>query len=237
MARKSSKGAHAGALQPWDLPFATLGALYFLDGGHYLWREQDGISFKSKFVTAADVRAAFTQYEEDSGWMPAGVVRCGHLEKGGWFVYSAPEQKRKVILAGSGEDEIEIPLPRTALMGIGKMFYLWALDGERFDPEMEVYQVPFPNIHPDGGICWGVGNDPGEATAQRARAIWELFFALPFNADLANGKCMSERQDVRILLRSLAGKRKFPVQELFSTGNGIGQTVEKILSNVRTLKR
>lgn len=230
---KSSKGKQAGSPQPWDLPFATLGALYFLDGGHYLWRELDGKSFKSKFVTAADVIAAFTQQEQESGWMPAGVVRCGRSVKGEWFVYSAPAQKRKVILE-TDEASIKIPLPRTVLLGIGQEYYLWAVDGAHFDPKMGTFHAPFPNVYSDGKICWGE-NKPGEAKAGRAREVWEMFFSTPFNAHLANGKSRTERTDVRQALRKLEGKLIYPTGDLNDCGKTIGEAVDDALcSNSRS---
>ena len=56
--------------------------LYFLPGGHYLFRRRSAAGVTSKFVTAPDVAAAFTGQEMDSGWLPPGVMRIGrHASK------------------------------------------------------------------------------------------------------------------------------------------------------------
>jgi hypothetical protein len=194
-------------------------ALYFVEGGHYIFRSFEGASRVdadvAKFVRATDVAAAFSGHEEDTGWMPAGVARMGHSSSGPWFVYSAPAQKVDVIL-GSGDAPVRVPIPRTILIGIGMTYYLYAQTKSHLEAWNNVFLAPFPNVYPDGRICWG-RNMPPEAQAEKARNVWELFFEAPFNGDLAGQKCRSYPNDVRELLRIWKGKNKFPNDELITT--------------------
>jgi hypothetical protein len=216
---------------PADPAIEYQAALYFLDG-HYLLRTREKAGWSSKFVTATDVQAAFTGKEQDSGWLPAGVVRAGASKQGKWFVYSAPVQKVTISFDGEGgtgvPETIKIPLPRTVLFGIGAEYYLWALKGERFDRNAVAHAAPFPNIHSQGKICWGASTPP-RADPEKARQVWELFFSTPFNNHLIDHKSKAFPDDVRPQLRALAGKREYPVGDLAMTGTPIGTLIDHIL--------
>jgi hypothetical protein len=101
------------------------------------------------------------------------------------------------------------------MLGLGSRFYLWALKSRRFDPQTLGYHAPFPNLYTDGRICWGV-NTPPLAHHSTADAAWKLFFASPFNGDLAGRKSKAFPLDVRQQLICLAeGKaRAYPARDL-----------------------
>lgn len=216
---------------PPHTPFRVQAALFFLDAGHYLLRSYDGKnSTTAKFVTAADVSAAFSGQERDTGWIPAGLVRCGNCAAGPMFVYSAPAQKVDIVLNG---ERLTIPIPRTVLCGVGSVYYIWAVRSKTFDPQARAYHAPFPNVYSEntrpGRICWGQ-NTPGDALPERARKLWELFFALPFNSDLASGKSSNYRNNVCALLAYLPNScpNKFPESDLVSIGETIETLVERV---------
>jgi hypothetical protein len=201
-------------------------ALYFLDG-HYLFRQKRRTGWVSKFVTAEDVRAAFTGQENDSGWLPAGIVRAGTSKAGKWFVYSAPTQKATIQFEGD-EAPIKIPLPRTLLVGVGANYYLWALTGEHFEPGAIAHAAPFPNVHGDGRICWGAATPP-RADPEKARGVWKLFFETPFNNHLIDRKSKAHPEDVRSQLRALEGKREYPTNDLQPTMAAASSLIERII--------
>ena len=203
------------------------GVLYFLSG-HYLFSYPENGGTHSKFVTAADVSAAFNHQEVDTGWLPAGVVRCGSNAQGPFYVYSAPAQLVEVTL---NERKIKVPIPRTVLLaaGAGK-FRLWAMSAKYFDAGVEAFLAPFPNVYESGEICWGP-NDPGPVNPMKARWTWELFFATPFSDHLVNGKSRRFQQDVRSLQAALVADnaRAYPNNDLVFAGNKIGNLIDQIL--------
>jgi hypothetical protein len=205
--------------------FKARAALFFLEGGHYLFRDCGANQESSKFVTSIDVAAAFSRQEIDTGWLPAGIVRYGHNAKGPWFVYSPPAQKVQVII---GDDHVAIPIPRTVLVGNGAMYYLMALKGKHFEHQADGYHAPFPNVYIDGRICWGQ-NTPPEAWPEHARQVWDLFFSTPFNGDLANGKSKQEKTDVRVLLRELGKANRYPENDLVEINTTIGYAIERLV--------
>jgi hypothetical protein len=211
--------------------YAIRAALYFIEGGHYLFRTFEGRGRSdadvSKFVRSTDVAAAFVGQELDTGWLPAGLVRMGYAACGPWFVYSAPGQK---VTTWLGENErVEIPIPRTVLMGAGSNYYLFAQRGKHVDVNGALYHAPFPNVYPSGRICWG-RNTPGEALAENARRVWDMFFEAPFNGDLCGGKCVSQGSDVRELLRSWKDKNKFPEDELIGgERRKLGEAADRLI--------
>jgi hypothetical protein len=201
-------------------------ALYFLDGT-FLFRSRDNGAWSSKFVTIADVQAAFTGTEQDSGWLPAGIVRAGSSASGKWFVYSAPAQKATITFDGEAE-QIRIPLPRTVLVGVGANYYLWTTASAHFDSSATACAAPFPNVHSDGRICWGASTPP-RANPEKARLVWDLFFSTPFNGHLVDRKSKAFPADVHLQLRELAGKKEYPVNDLVSTQAAIKYLVDRVI--------
>jgi hypothetical protein len=210
-----------------DPKFEVRGMLYFLEAD-YLFRYKGKSGMQTKFLTSGDLAAAFSQTEQDTGWLPAGVVRCGDSPKGKWFVYSAPAQKVETLLEEDGKP-VSFPIPRTILMGIGSTYYFWVSKSRHFSADEQVCRAPFPNVYEDGHICWG-SNTPAAAAPGIARKVWELFFATPFNAHLATGKSKTEKNDVRAVLHKLAedNARVYPLHDLVETGSRIKDLVVSI---------
>lgn len=209
-----------------DPKFEVRGTLYFLEA-QYLFRWMENGSLRTKFLSSLDLAAAFNQTEQDTGWMPAGVVRAGNCAKGAWYVYSSPEQKVTVTL-DPGEEPVTIPIPRLVMMGIGATYYLWAVKGVHFNPDEPAYKAPFPNVYSDGRICWGA-NSPGPVAPKAARGIWDLFFSAPFNKDLVDGKSKTDPDDVRKALHRLADKNRYPVGDLLETREKINYLVDMMV--------
>ena len=208
--------------------FKSLAALFFLDGGHYLFRFLEDGKEASKFVTAPDVAAAFSLKEIDTGWLPAGIVRCGQNAAGPWFVYSTPAQKVKISL-----DEgirITVPVPRLLLVGRGGSYWLAAMHAKHFDPEAPVFEAPFPNVYLGGRICWGTSSPP-EARPENAHLVWDLFFESSFNADLKEKKSKAHPKDVRDKLRELDRNqaRSYPVNDLSAINRSAEDWSEQII--------
>ena len=201
-------------------------ALYFLPQGHYLfrWRDESGVS-GSKFVTADDLQAAFTNSEHDTGWISPGIVRAGYGKNGEWFVLYAPPQKITIHLLEV--DTLTIPVPALVLAGTGRSYYLWAL-AEPFSPHSNVFDAPFPNVQSGGQICWG-NNTPPLASPATAQSAWKLFFGSPFNSHLVQGKTRRHAEDVRKLLVQLNGKSKFPLRELAASRGTLTSNLERLL--------
>ena len=212
-------------------PFEHQAALYFLDG-HYLfrWQGPDG-KVLSKFVSTDDLAAAFSGHEADSGWLPPGVVRAGYCATGPFFVFFMPPRKVALpLLAGEQVTPKTLPIPATVLLGVGPVYYLWAVRGKTLDPQAYIYHAPFPNVYDDGRICWGA-NTPPAAHLSQAQAVWDLFFTTPFNDHLARGKSNAYSDDVRQQLHRLARRRArvYPVNDLNPYYRSLADLVERVI--------
>jgi PRTRC genetic system protein B len=199
-------------------------ALYFMDG-HFLLREMDHNDIETyKFLRAADVNAAFSLRDYDSGWLPAGVVRTGANAQGAWTVYSVPARMQNLWL---GDRLISVPLPRLVMLTTGGGSYLWALKTRDFERDAQAWRAPLPNVYIDGGICWGANPQP-KGDPDQVRKAFTLFFEAPFNAHLVDGKSATWKSDVRQLLDGLAGKGKkvFPEKELIPDRRKIDDCIQ-----------
>ncbi len=210
-------------------------ALYWLDGGHYLFRHREDSRTITKFVTAADVAAAFSGQLEDSGWVASGIVRFGQSAKGPWYVFFAPPARATIYLEDKGElggVPLPVPLPGLVLLGFGRLHYVWAVRTSTFNPDNPAYYAPFPNIYDDNHVCWGV-NAPPEVRREQAARTWKLFLDSPFTASLLAGKSNAYPTDVRKQLQALAMAKAetYPVDDLrpiggLSIAQAIGQVIK-----------
>ncbi len=211
-------------------------ALYWLDGGHYLFRHHEEKRTITKFVTAADVAAAFSGQLEDSGWVTPGIVRFGQSVQGPWYVFFAPPGKATIYLEDQGAlGGVPLPLvlPGLVLLGIGRTHYVWAVRTHVFNPADPAYYAPFPNVYDDGHVCWG-RNAPPKVEREMAAHTWKLFLESPFTASLLGGKSNAYPADIRQQLQKLAmAKAKaYPVDDLRPVNQGlsIGRVVNDVIS-------
>lgn len=202
------------------------GILYFLEGGHFLFRYQDKDKWESKFVTMDDVAASMTNTENDTGWISPGIIRTGHTQRGDWFIYATePQRQQEIILLG---EKISVPIPATVLIGVAHAYYLFAVKETYVTPKSTLYRAPFPNIYTNGRICWGSNSHP-PAHHSRAAQVWDFFFNTPFNNHLAGEKSESQKDDITVKLHGLAGAKNYPLNDLISENTTLENQITRII--------
>ena len=203
--------------------------LLFLKSDELLFQWNDAANnLQSKLIAHQDARIAFTKLDNDSGWLPQGVVRVGRNPRGAWAVYVAPPQ---VIDISTDQNEaLTIPIPMSLFVGWGHRYYLFALMGKVFDVNSPVYYAPYPNVYDNGRICWGSHKVP-VVTPLNIGQTWKLFFGTTFNAHIASGKTKTHSENALDLLRELsAAKRKsFPGRELVKRAYSVSSCVDNLL--------
>lgn len=206
-------------------PYKRAWSLHCIDGDFVF--ETEG---STKFVTVADVAAAFSGQEIDSEWFPAGVVRWGQNAGGHWFVYSTPPRGRTKLLVE--DHELVVPLPRLVLVGAHKGYYVFALKGEHFNPQATAYHAPFANVYDNdwGRICWGT-NLPPAVHPKNARAALDLFLESGFNNHIAGNRSTKHGKNVNAMLTELSERkaRNYPLDDLVGMSSTVQQVVERIL--------
>lgn len=218
-----------------EIPFAADWSLYAVQGGQFLfrWKEEKN-KVGSKFLTIDDVRAALTQEERDTGWLPGGILRFGSGQNGDWFVYGIPPQRFTITLVQkTSVERSSIPLPYLVFMGSGLRYHIWALKEKEFSPNAIVYQPPLPNVYADGRICWGT-NSPEQAGISYAEMAFHLFVRSPFNDHLIQNKSRRHPDDIRPQLRRLAekGAKHYPIGDLRPTDSNkltVAKAVERLI--------
>lgn len=217
--------------QMMDSP-SVLGALYFLESGHYLlrYKRDENRPVVSKTLIAPDVAAAFTQKEADTGWIKPGIQRAGRNQSGDWYVYFHPHCYKTITLIQTKQEtaKITIPIPATVLIGSGHAHFIFALADDVFDPSAKAYLAPFPNVDDNGSICFG-DNPQQSAHHSNAGQVWDLFFEAPFNGHQTNGKSKIEKTDIRRMLIGLADfQEDYPIEDMVGDGI-IGRHIERII--------
>ena len=185
-------------------------ALLFV-GGQYMFRWQNENETRSKFVSPAAVRAAFSAEPIDTGWLLPNVRRWGTGVHGDWAVLSFPPMRHQLTIQRKTKNTpLNIPMPALVFMRTGSVAYVWAIKGE-FSPDALLYNAPLPNVGSGGGICFGSGNSLEDKSIGQT---WQLFLDSPFTSHHSNGKSQSQPDDVRRLLVSLRGKKRYPLNDL-----------------------
>ncbi len=178
-----------------------------------------------RFISAEQVKHAFTGLPIDTGWMAPGIMRWGNGRLGEWAVGFVPPRVHEIEITREAElqayvtfgdrtepagtvpavehSRIRVPLPGLVWFGHGTTYFIWAVRTETLNPHFEIYRAPLPNTYATGEICWG-GVKPERMTAASLFKAYDLFMGSTFNNHLANAKSKREPQDVRIVLRDLA---------------------------------
>lgn len=206
----------------------VMASLHFLKSSElmFVYRKDDVIH--SKLVSLKDAKIAFDQHGgEDSGWLPEGVVRTGRNVRGDWVVYAAPPQVIDILTDQC--EKLTIPLPMSLFLGWGRRYYLWSLQGRKFDSSMQVFKAPYPNIYENGRICWG-SHRPPKVTPTNIQNTWQLFFSTVFNNHIASSKTKSHSENALDLLCKLSQSKKktFPRDELVWASRSVDTCLENL---------
>src|SRR5512132_3229526 len=74
----------------------------------FTWQQDDKI--QSKLITPEAAFLAFKEgHQQDTGWLPAGVLRAGSNARGEWVVYTARTQMIDIVTDKS--EKLRIPIP------------------------------------------------------------------------------------------------------------------------------
>lgn len=212
-------------------PFGAQAALYFLDNNNQaLFCRYDNGGIHSKLVGLADIQAAVTGSEFDSGWISHEMLRFGNSPAGRWEVTA---HAARVVSLSLDDETITIPVPKTIMICHGTLVRVFAVADEEVTPETKMYIFPLPHVGEDGSICWGsvTRKDqmaPGE--------LLNLFLASGFSAHSVGGKSRKYPDDIRRMLRALSEKHatKYPVGDLMQLRNRYygHQTLDGFLNEV-----
>ena len=203
--------------------------LLFLRSDELLFQWNDETNnLQSKLIAHQDARIAFAKLEEDTGWLPDGVVRCGRNARGAWAVYVARPQVMNI--STDQNEALTIPIPMSLFVGWGHRYYLFALRGKAFDANAPVYRAPYPNVYDNGRVCWGSHKVP-LVTVFNIQQTWALFFATAFNAHISSGKTRTHSDNALNLLRELSAARRkfFPARELIQQAGSVDACIEGLL--------
>lgn len=194
----------------------------------FTWQQDDRI--QSKLITNEAAFLAFKEgQQQDTGWLPNGVLRAGSNARGEWVVYMARAQVIDTV-TDKGE-KLRVPIPATLFMGWGSRYYLWALPNKKFNKRLHIYKAPFPNVYDNGRICWGSHKVP-KVSVNNIERVWQMFFGTAFNDHIARKKCKSFPDNVLDLLRQLSRDEvtTFPFKELGKADMGsVDSYIDRLL--------
>lgn len=195
--------------------------------GQYVLYYREGREVRTKPVSADAVRGAFVEEPVDSGWLAEGIKRWGSGPAGTFLVKFIPPGFQTIYLTiGSSKDPTPCKLPLPALVfagvncavsgqggGSGTTYYVWALREEQFHASAKLWHAPFPNVYPDGHICFGDVRIP-EISWKTVEKAWQLFLESRFTVSMVDGKSARHSADVREMLLACRSLSSYPVEDL-----------------------
>ncbi len=200
-------------------------ALYFVQDQILFHGQTDNGQEHVKFLSTATLRQAFANEPVDSGWLPAGINRCGTCSRGAWMVrWNAPALY--TIYLDGRKSPIKVPMPSLIWFGIRHHYYIFAAREKAFSPKARLYHAPLANVGDLGLICFGQNPHPDVAKGGFDPA-WRTFWEAPFNNHHDDGKSKAYPESVNDQLRALARRRAkiYPTADLVS----LGTTLEKAI--------
>lgn len=197
-------------------------ALYFF-GGQLLFEYQDsnGAIIK-KCISPRAARAAFANEATDSDWLPRQTCRYGEGPNGTWIMLKHEPAQYQLTLADPltvpGHPDpltvLSVPLPGLLFLGVDRHYFLWAFKTWK-DSATALYDVPLPNVHPNGAICFGNATPP-LASGKTILKAWTLFWESQFSNELTSDKSRRHNDNVLLHLADLHDQqaRTYPVEDL-----------------------
>lgn len=208
-------------------------AAILISEGRYFYQRRvssSPVRYSYKCLSPDILSLAFNNQPSDTGWISAGIVRCGMSIKGSWAVQFVPPGRHTIQLQGIGV--ATVPLPGLIWIGLEQNYWLFAVADKMFDPETQCFHAPLPNVYENGSVCWGT-NTPPIANSQSIVQAWQLFISSPFNNHLTTYKSRLHSSDITRQLAQLhekAGKR-YPTRDLLPLNRKttVNQLVQRLL--------
>lgn len=182
-------------------------------------------------VASDDVARAFRGLGGlSTGLLPEGALFWSSTVSGNGVQVSIaawlPPAVRLITFAvGRREERLKIPLPGFVFVGQGARYSLFAAPARPARERDPLYHAPLPNIHTDGRVCPGSVTFPRCAPETLPQAA-TLFFDSRFNDDLSAGRVQDGGLGLRKFLRSLRGRRAFPLDRLAPAHLTLGELMQ-----------
>jgi hypothetical protein len=150
--------------------------------GEVLMEVKTGDVTTQKRISVEQLSEAMGQQQMDSGWVGDSIQRMGWSLGEPWFLAYHPPGIQDARFAVR---KLKLSTPGFVFAGRARSYWLFMqTDWEKeFMPDLRLVAAPFPNVHPDGQICWG-DNPTLLARTENASEMWRLFWRAPFNDDL-----------------------------------------------------
>jgi hypothetical protein len=115
--------------------------------------------------------------------------------------------------------------------GVDNTWYIWAVRGKLFRPDLGLFHAPLPNVGGDGNICFG-NNRPPVVGKDGEQAAWNLFMSTPFNLHNADGKSAEHPKNIISKLSCLSKRKavRYPTRDLISQRCTIEQAVQHLIN-------
>ena len=223
------------AISSYQAPAAAAvadAALYFVEG-QYLFHVRGEKGEEIKYLAPALVRQAFLLEPTDSGWLTMETVRWGVCGRGDYVInFYAPARYELLMRSDDGQTEatLTVPLPGMVFAGLDRSWYVWAVRGKQFSPDLELFQAPLPNVGQTGLICFGENRHP-EVGKHGAQMAWQLFITSAFNSHHADGKSHAFPENVLFRLYSLSANKAthYPLKDLVSLRCTVSEAVRRLI--------
>jgi len=216
--------------QLMPVPNAQAG-VFFVDGQYvFKWLDDAGTEY-TKFVSPASARTAFAKEPADSGWLPAGVMRCGNGSRGAWMVkwFEPAVYKFTIDAPGAPTKPLRVVMPSLIWFGQKTHYYIFATKESRFKATAELYHAPLPNAGRHGLICFGDNPHPDVAKGG-FESTWKMFWEAPFSDHHDDNKSRSEPKSIIKKLVELARykAKHYPLGDLVKAHTTLEQAILRL---------
>lgn len=213
-----------------NIPDQELEAILVFYENSIFYVRYEGIDVKQPIeISGEELEQAFAGISFNSGLLDLNTLFFAKTGKVEEILLFFPKGTKKIVLKSLKKKNkvITIPVPAHVFHGIGQSYKIFAVKDLQ---EGTLYQMPVPNVHPNGAICHGSVKFP-ECSKYGIKQAYNLFWESAFNKDLSDGKLVDEKLNLHKFLQSLNGENEFPVDMLVEMDINIKNLIKNLEKN------
>lgn len=181
-----------------------------------LLERNDGLVQEIYPINIESLHSLLGNIPQSTGILPRDVISMGRHDGRDLIIkYVKPKRRDLVVIDMGLTTALSIVTPPLVWCGSGSQYRLYALNTTKWPTEnTRLYHAPFPNVYPNGTICWGSTGRILVANNTTIDTMLTRFFESMFAAHLDNTRSRSNPGSVISFWETIANEKSYPLSDL-----------------------
>lgn len=181
-----------------------------------LLERNDGLVQQVYPVNIESLHALLGNIPQSTGILPRDVISMGRYDGHDLIIKYVKPKRRNLVVTDAGVTTTRsIVTPPLVWSGSGTRYRLYALNTTRWPTEhTRLYHAPFPNVYPNGTICWGTTGSALVANNTTIDTMLARFFESMFASHLDNLRSRANPGSVLSFWETITNEKSYPLGDL-----------------------